>query len=73
VKRYYFAYHLVNDKAFAFMWVEEGGMPIGGRPDYVPGTMVEITEEIFNIGELKPLELEHPFKGLPEPTPDTEL
>lgn len=70
MKKYYFAYHLVNGQPFAFMWVEEGGMPVGGVPETVPDTVVEISEEEFQKGELKPLELEHPYKGLPFESPD---
>ena len=70
MRKYYFAYHLVNGNPFAFMWIEEEGMPVGGRPNPEPDTTVEITQQEFELGELKPLELEHPYKGLPPPSPD---
>ena len=63
MKKYYFAYHLVNGNPFPFTWMEEEGMPVGGRPDIAPDTKIEITEEEFNFGELLPLERKYPWKG----------
>lgn len=68
MRKYYFAYHLVNGNPFAFMWVEEGGMPIGGIPDALQ-PIVEITEQEFTAGTLKDLELAYPYKPVKDVTP----
>lgn len=69
MRKYYFAYHLVNGNPFAFMWVEEDGLPVGGVPDALQ-PVVEITEQEFTDGTLKDLEAQHPYeppKELPPP------
>lgn len=61
MRKYYFAYHLVNGNPFPFMWAEEGGLPVGGRPDYVEGTKVEILPKEFEEGTLSILEKVYPW------------
>jgi len=65
-RRYFFAYHDVFGTPFPFAWVEEYGLCVGGRPDIIPDTKVEISAAQF-AGGLLPLEKEFPLK-LPELT-----
>jgi len=60
-RKYYFAYHYTNGIPFAMMWAEDDGLCVGGRPDYIEGTKVEITSEEFS-GGTSDLEKEHPFQ-----------
>lgn len=66
---YYFAYHLVNGNPFPLMWVEDDGLVVGGIPDVVPDTKVEISQEEFEKGDLAKLSREWPFRGLPPEYP----
>lgn len=60
--KWFFAYHLVNGIPFAFMWAEDRGHVVGGIPNPIWETVVEITEEEFGNG-ISDLEREYPFKG----------
>lgn len=67
MRKYFFSYHSVMGNPFPMMWVEENGICVGGRPLHLLGKKVEISCEIFNKGELSPLEKEYPaytVKGL---------
>lgn len=59
--KWFFAYHYVNGIPFAFMWAEDNGLVVGGIPNPIPGTIVEITEEEFSNG-ISDLEREHPLQ-----------
>ena len=63
-RKYYFARHSVNGVPFAFMWVEDDGLPVGGRPDILEGTKaIEISEEDFN-GDLRIQEEKYPLSPM---------
>jgi hypothetical protein len=63
MRKYYFAYQSVYGLVFPFMWAEDNGVCVGGRPNPIEGTVVEISPEEFDRGELSPLEKEFPYKG----------
>lgn len=71
MRRYYFAYHVVNGLVFPLAWAEEDGLPVGGIPEFIAGSKVEITAEQFK-GGLVPLENEFPIPlpRLPKLTPE---
>lgn len=50
LRKWYFAYHDVNGMVFPFAWAEDDGICVGGRPDYLQGSKVEISEEDFKLG-----------------------
>lgn len=70
MRKYFFAYHLVNGIPFPLAWVEEDGLPVGGIPNPIVGTVHEIDELSFR-GGLIPLEMLYPcpLPALPKLTP----
>lgn len=64
MRKYYFARHSVNGLIFAFMWAEDDGICVGGRPKILAGTNpVEISEEDFS-GDLRILSERYPNKEM---------
>lgn len=61
-RRYYFAFHSVCDLIFPFAWVEEDGSCVGGRPDYLADSKVEISKKDFNSLSLDTLARIYPLK-----------
>lgn len=60
IMKYFFAYHLVNGMPFAFLWAEDRGFIVGGIPNPIWDTVVEITEEEFHNG-ITDLERQYPL------------
>lgn len=61
-RKYFFAYHSICGDPFPFVWAEDDGSCVGGRPKYLPDTKVEIMKEDFDNLSLDTLARIYPVK-----------
>lgn len=61
MRKYYFAYHSVNGIIFPFTWAEDDGICVGGRPNPIDDSKVEITKYDAEL-DLGILERMYPIK-----------
>lgn len=65
--KYYFGYRSTMGLIFAMLWVEDDGVPVGGKVITVAGNRHEITHREFTDRDTVYLKEKYPYK---EPSVD---
>lgn len=60
--KYYFGYKYTVGIPFPVRWVEDNGIPVGGKIDFVVGNRHEITFHEFTYTALFALKESYPFR-----------